>query len=217
MAWKGFQASGLEKAGWKRGDGDQVLINPCFGEIVHVVRLNDKGEPIHDQLFYNEPLTVAIIPINGHGEIGLIEIDRPTFSSGTHHFPIRSEDYENIGTTSLELPRGFAKPGESPAQAATREGSEEIGLPIVSVKEIGLYTPNTSSQPHQIPVFMGEVDDTFKGEIPGDADEKILKRSFLHPRVVVEKMAAKEIYCGFTLAVLGIWLAGCALDNGLFD
>jgi len=202
MEYKKLSESGIEKPKWVQGDEDQALFNPQFGEIVRIGVVTEKFS--YDAFLHNEPIGAVTIPVNKEGKLGFITAFRPTFQPGKEHFPLT--DTSVLGRESLELPRGFPIKGERSDQTAKREGSEELGSPIISVRQLGLVTPNTTFHPHQIPVFLCEVDSDFKGDIPGDVNEKILGKIFLTPEEVKNRVVGGEIYCGFTLAALGIWL-----------
>lgn len=215
MEYKPLSEVDLKKKGWQAGEGDQVLFNPAFGEIVRVAVVAEKFS--FDAFVHNEPIGAVTLPIRSDGCIGFITSFRPTFQEGKHQFPIRKEDFVNLGRESLELPRGFPIKGEQSDQTAKREGAEEIGSPILSVKKLGVVTPNTTFNPHQIPVYLAEIDEKFDGEIPGDVNEKILGKIFLEPKVVLAKVMAGEIYCGFTLSALMMWLSGIMSGKDLFE
>jgi hypothetical protein len=215
MEFRPLSEIDLKKEGWQRGEGDQVLVNPQFGEIV---RIGVQGPNYaYDAFLHNEPIGAVTLPIRSDGCVGFITSFRPTFKAGTHRFPIRKEDFGNLGCESLELPRGFPIKGEPADQTAKREGAEELGSPIISVKKLGVVTPNTTFHPHQIPVYLAEIDEKFEGDIPGDVNEKILGKIFLEPKAVLAKIVAGEIYCGFTLSALMMWLSGIMSDKDLFD
>jgi len=205
----------IAKQGWSKGEGDQALVNPAFGEIVRIAVQGPNFA--YDAFLHNEPIGAVTMPLRRDGTIGFVTNYRPTFKPGTHHFPLRREDCANLGRESLELPRGFPIKGEQSQQTAKREGAEEIGSPILKVTQLGLITPNTTFHPHQIPAYQADVDENFQGEIPGDVNEKILGTIFLPPNEVMTKVMAGEIYCGFTLATLMLWLAGIMTGNRLFE
>ncbi|MBU0649224.1 NUDIX hydrolase [Patescibacteria group bacterium] len=192
-----------KEPGWKRGEGDVVLYHPTYGEIRHVWVCDKEGKPHHDQFLHNEPIGAVTMPMRKDGKVGFITADRPCFPPGKEHFPLK--DFEVLGCESLELPRGFPKKGERSEQTAKREGAEEIGSPILEVSEIGQITPNTTFNPHRIPVYLAKIDEDFVGEVPPDVNEKILGKVFLSKDEIMEKLKNQEIFCGFTLAALSLW------------
>ena len=72
-------------------------------------------------MLVQHPETVAIIPIDGE-DVVLVRQTRPGAAGKT-----------------LELPSGKLEPGETPAQAVTRELAEECGLAARSVRELAAF------------------------------------------------------------------------------
>lgn len=202
MIIKGHKASGLEKSGWKPGDGDVVLTNPNLGKVVHVAVCTDEGKPLYDQFLHAEPVGAVTLTTNLKGEIGIITVARPTAKPGTYDYPNFEHNLSNLGCESVEIPRGFPLKGEASAQTAKREGGEELGSPIKSVELLGNITPNTTFHPHRIPVYLAQVDENFTGPMPGDVNEKILKVTWVTKNKLLTMIKEKEIYCGMTLAAI---------------
>ncbi|MFH1098935.1 MAG: NUDIX domain-containing protein, partial [Candidatus Uhrbacteria bacterium] len=163
------------KQGWRRGEGDDVFVHSKLGVVRHVVICRDDGTPLYDQFIHFEPIGAVTVPVNSKGELGLVRVERPTLKADVtgNTFPLLN--VADLGVASLEFPRGFPKKGEAAAQTAAREGEEELGSPILGVEQIGELTPNTTFHPHRIPIFLVRVNEEFKGTLPPDVNEKILK------------------------------------------
>jgi 8-oxo-dGTP pyrophosphatase MutT (NUDIX family) len=194
--------------GWRKGEGNVVLINPKLGEVVHVLICDDEDKGRWDQFLHCEPIGAICIPIRKDGKVGLVEVERPSFKEETlQRFPLTENDYQNLGRKSLEFPRGFPKKGESASQTAIREAEEEIDSPIIRIEKIGVVTPNTAFHPHQIPVFLVQINENFKGQIPPDVNEKIFGKDWFTREEMNKKIEEGQIYCGITLAAWAIFLA----------
>lgn len=204
MQIKALSQSGLENTGWNAGQGDVLLVNPKLGKLIRVAVCKDDGTPVYDQFLHAEPVGAVTIPVNSKGEIGFITQQRWTADPTLYDFETIEDNLDIVGMPSIELPRGFPINGEASEQTATREGAEEIGSPVTSVKKLGVVTPNTAFNPHQVPVYWASIDEAFQGEIPGDVNEKILAVNWFSLEELRSKIASGEIYCGFTLAALGL-------------
>lgn len=198
----GVSQSGLEKLGWNRGEGDVLLINPTKGKVMQVAVVKPDGSPIYDQFLHAEPIGAITVPVNSKGEIGIITAWRWTADPDLYDYETIEDNLDIIGRESVEVPRGFPMKGEASAQTAAREGGEELGSPVTAVTPIGVVTANTAFNPHQIPVYLAAVDETFEGDIPGDVNESILKVTWVSPAEIFARIQGKEIYCGLTLSAI---------------
>jgi len=212
-----FSEVEMERAGWKRDEGDVVFYNPALGAIVRVAMCNDEGTPLWDQFLHMEPVGAITVPVNSNGDLGFVVQQRPTISSSELYiYPnLESEERKSeivrvldiVGTPSLELPRGFPLKGEAPEQTAKREADQELDSPILEVQRIGEVVPNTAFNPHRIPVFLAKVNEKFDGEYPPDVNEKILKVEWNDPRSVKRMIAGEEMFCGMSLAALSFYFS----------
>lgn len=192
--------------GWYRGVGDNVFHHSMLGRILHVAICKDDGSPMWDQPLHIEPIGAVTVPVNRQGQIGMVVVERPTVrEAGLYQFP--ELDLETLGVASLELPRGLPRKGEASAQTAAREGEEELDSPILGVTQIGEITPNTTFHPHRIPVFQVKVNEAFKGTLPPDVNEKILKVDWVTEKALNGRIARGEIHCAMTLAALQLYFA----------
>lgn len=82
---------------------------------------------------------VQIVPVTAHGEIVMIKQYR--------HGP---------GKIVLEIPAGMIEPGESPAEAATRECLEETGYRVEVPRPIGVLNPNPAFLDNRLHSFHAE-------------------------------------------------------------
>lgn len=188
-----------KKLGWKRGEGDIIYFNPRLGEIIAVAVCDDSGKPLYDQLLHNEPVGAITVPVNTDGEIGLITQKRWIFPDGVEpQFPLL--DVSILGAPSIEFPRGFPFKGEKPQETAERETEEEMDSPIISSKLLGYVRPNSTFHPHKIPAYLVSVKHDFKGTIPPDINEKILKVEWHDIELVKAMIKEKKITCGMTQA-----------------
>lgn len=188
----------VDGLGWHPGSG-VVFEHSKLGRIVHVAICKDDGTKLYDQPMHLEPVGAVTVPVNSKGELGIVEVERPTVrSAAEYRYP--DLDLATLGVASLEFPRGFPKKGELGAQTAAREGEEELGSPIRSVRQVGEITPNTTFHPHRIPVFLVRVDERFAGTMPPDVNEKILKVRWISVNEFMRLIADGRVHCGMTKA-----------------
>lgn len=64
---------------------------------------------------------------------------------------------------SIEVPRGFAERGETPEQTARREASEETGLRVLTLDELGIVHPNSGVLSESVALFRAELSDDVVG------------------------------------------------------
>lgn len=89
----------------------------------------------------------AVLPIDGHGQVCLLEIDRVP-----------------VGQRMLEIPRGGADPGETAAQAAARELEEETRLIVAADQLIplGVLHPDSGVIGGYVHLFLAEIGGDFR-------------------------------------------------------
>lgn len=193
--------------GWRGGAGDVVLANPRYGVIVHGAVCNEAGELLYDLPVWSDPPNGAVIvPELPDGRLLFVEQFRPAAAAPGSVHPYPPEALDTLGAVSLELPRGFADPGEAQRDAARREAEEEIGYRVESLEHIGWCNPNTTFQTRAAGIFHALLGSS-ESERPADANETILARHPLTRSEALAAVRAGRIFCGFTLAALCAWLA----------
>ncbi|MFH1099095.1 MAG: hypothetical protein V1723_04235, partial [Candidatus Uhrbacteria bacterium] len=75
------------------------------------------------------------------------------------------------------------------------------------VEQIGELTPNTTFHPHRIPIFLVRVNEEFKGTLPPDVNEKILKVEWKSLADLLALIRDGRVHCGMTKAALCQYLA----------
>lgn len=206
-----------DKRGWFPDTSDAVLSHrDGKGTFLHVAICKDDGSPIWDQPLHLEPVGAVTVPVNKRGELGVIDVWRPTIpSAAEYRFP--NVDLTKLGVMSTEFPRGFPKKGEAAMQTALREAQEELGAPIRKVAQIGETTPNSTFHVHRIPVFVAWLDEALAADIvakralpPPDVDEKILNVRWVPYQELFRLMREQQLHCGMTQAALCLYLAHVA-------
>lgn len=200
------EALGALKAAWTRGEGDVVFSHPAKGRIIHVAMCKDDGTPLWDQPLHTEPVGAVSVPVNSKRQFGVVRVDRPTVKL-FKLYDYTNLDLRTLGVSSIEFPRGFPEKGEREAQTAKRESEEELRSPIRKVTKIGEITPNTAFHPHRVPVFLVEVDESRKTDIPPDVNEKILDVEWMDPYSLTQMILERRIHCAMTLAAFALALA----------
>lgn|GEM_PF-2892993 len=203
-----------ERRGWFPGSGDVVLNQQRgLGVIRHVAICDDDGTPKYDQFLHTEPVGAVTVPVNSKGELGVIDIWRPTIpTAAEYRFP--HLDVAALGVMSTEFPRGFPKKGEDGAQTAHREAEEELGSPIRRVEQIGEWTPSTTYNPYRIPVFAAWLDEVRAADVaakrvlpPPDVNERILNVQWVPIEILFSLMRQRRLHCGATQSALMLYIA----------
>lgn len=208
-----FDASAMaaagKKPGWARGEGANVFANASPAIDTHVIHVMvcDDDKVLYDQIIRCERGGGVFLPLDQAGRVGLVKQWRPQ----TRDMKDWQATYPNIypgklGRESWELPRGFAKVGESGAETAVREAQEETQSSVTSARKLGDVCDNTAFSPHLTGVQIGSVDPTKKPADKPDPNEKLLAPlTFFTPKELKELMRAGQLYDGYTLSALGLY------------
>jgi len=205
----------VDGLGW-HPPGSVVLDNPKLGRVVHVAVCKGDGTKLWDQPLHIEPVGAVTVPVNSRGELGVVDVWRPTIvSPEAYRYP--DLDLSQLGVMSTEFPRGFPKKGETGAQTAMREAQEELGSPIRKAAQIGEMTANTTFYPQRIPVYAACLDEARAADVaakrvlpPPDVNEKILNVQWVPYQELFQLMRDRKLHCGMTQAALCLYLASVA-------
>jgi 8-oxo-dGTP pyrophosphatase MutT (NUDIX family) len=186
---------------WK-AEGDIVLSNPPYGTIVHGVVCRDDGQPLYDlPLWADPPNGAVVVPVAPDGSLLFVELWRPSLPVPVEGAPYPPGDLAVQGTRSLELPRGFPLPGETPEQAGMREAQEETGLVACSAEAIGWINPNTTFCLYPIRVIAVRMSDEV-GAATVELTEGPVRTVRLDRDEARAAVREGRIFCGFTLGAL---------------
>ena len=218
-----FEEGALESEGitpgWNWDESRQLLEDPRFGQVLHVILERD-GKPQNDQILRVEQGPGCFVPLSAGGKIGLVQHEfRPQVRDKDAH--LRLWPYNNIasltelvGRSSWEIPRGYAKTDESGETTAKREAEEETGSTVTAQVELGYVCGNTAIEPHFMAVVAGLVDQNRVGQ-PGDPNERLLSGLTFFDRDGIDTLIGNgELYCGVTLSALRL-LDAQGIDNVL--
>lgn len=206
----GWKRSGDEARaeGWK-GDDAQVIANenPNIDTRVLHVMWCDGDNILYDQILRCERGGGVFLPIDKDRKIGLLKQWRPqTPDMNAWQASYPDIDVGTLGRESWELPRGFAKAGESTADTAKREAQEETQSVVVSASNLGDVCDNTAFSPHLTGVQIGTIDLSKKPTDKPDPNEKLLAPVTFFTIEELKTMVGRgEIYDGYTLAALGLY------------
>ena len=185
---------------WQPTD-DTVLYNPRFGALIHAAVTTEDGRPLFDLPLWAEPVGAITLPVMPDGRLALVEVWRPAMAAQNDQISWPPDALEGRGRWSLETPRGFPEPGETPADAARREAEEETGLRITSVERIGTCSPNTTFMLNALPIFRVYA----SGETvrrARDPREHIRRSTAMHLDAALVAVREGRILCGLTQAAL---------------
>lgn len=134
-------------------------------------------------MLVQHPETVAIIPIDGD-EVVLVRQTRA-----------------GAAGTTLELPSGKLEPGETPAQAVTRELAEECGLAARSIRELAAFWAVPAYSTEYVHVFEATgLVPANPAELDEDEDVEVERRPFAS--------ALTELSDAVSVAALALWQLG---------
>ncbi len=205
-------------AGWQPDPPDVIAANPRFGTIMHAVVHGPDGAPIYDQPVWAEPLGAVIVPLQPDGSVVFVENHRPVVAAGPWEYPPRTLD--GCGCVSLELPRGFANPGEEPLATAVREAEEELGMEVGVVERLGLANPNTTYCIGGHEIYLARLTGRPSTRHPPDLAEGIVRTVTLDVPGLLHAIRSGRIFCGITKSALMTFFASQpaarrGLDEGL--
>lgn len=164
-----------------------VLLKTKFFDVIDV---NDGTRPVGDGYkIVKEPKVVngvVVVPVLPDGRLVLSELYRKA-----------------VGLTLIEFVRGKIDDGETPCEAGARETDEEIGMKVLSIKEIGKLHSNTSILSSAVAVCVAQVSGEVEGVTDGEVDHTMIK--------TVEEtqamIAVGEITDGHTMSALMMYLS----------
>jgi ADP-ribose pyrophosphatase YjhB (NUDIX family) len=198
-----------KKPGWTSRPGAQVIANenPSIDTRVLHVMWCDGDNVLYDQILRCERGGGVFLPVDQNGKVGLLKQWRPqTTDMKAWQASYPNMDVSLLGRESWELPRGFAKTGETTADTAVREAQEETQSVVTSANNLGDVCDNTAFSPHLTGIQIGSIDMSKKPTDKPDPNEKLLAPVTFFTLLELKQMVARgEIYDGYTLAALGLY------------
>lgn len=164
-----------------------ILLETDYFDVIDV---NDGTRPVgKGYKIVREPKAVngvVVVPVLPDGRLVLSSLHRKA-----------------VGQTLIEFVRGKIDDNETPCEAGARETDEEIGMKVLSIKEIGKLHSNTSLLSSSVAVCVANVSGEVEGTTDGEVDHTMIKS--------VEEtqgmIAAGEITDGHTLSALMMYLS----------
>lgn len=159
-----------------------VLLETPFFDVIEVndgTRPEGKGYKI-----VREPKQVngvVVIPVLEDGRVILASLMRKA-----------------IGQMSIEFPRGKIDNNETPCEAGIRELSEETGMNVLKIKELGKLHSNTSLLSSCVSVCLASI----TGEVEGITDGEVDKTMIKSVEEVMAMINRGEITDGHTMSAL---------------
>lgn len=196
--------------GWVSGaDGYDVGNSKLGTHFVHVMHVDEKGQPLYDQYVRTERGGGMFLPVDTEGRIGLMECwrmqtkDQEAFTAS---YPTIA--WEALGRVSYEIPGGFASHGETGKQAASREAEEETGSQVVTQEFLGYCSGgNKSFEPQLTTLVWGLIDPSKKPVHAPDPNEKLLSKvKFFTLLEIRELQAMGKLYETGTLAAISYFM-----------
>ena len=109
-----------------------------------------------------------------------------------------------LGKTMLEIPRGYAEPGEDSFRCAMREVLEETGYQVLhdDMNRIGFLTPNSGILSSCVDVYLGKVGDSERVSLP---DKEVKRVVFLSEQELKVCILDGVITDAFTLGAFSLY------------
>jgi len=155
----------------------------------------DHGAPAQVHPLRVERGGAITVPIDSAGRIGLIEEWRPQLQIAGSNL-LDGNSWQHVGRRSLEVPGGFSDPGDEPSETAVKEANEEGRLAFERLERLGEVVDNRSFTVSLVTVFAG-----WGASAPPGAPVR-----FVDWGEIAAMQQRGDIYCGLTLAALGILL-----------
>lgn len=109
-----------------------------------------------------------------------------------------------VGDWEWGIPRGFAH-GDDPMQTAREELREELGGPPAELVPLAVMTPDSGLLSSVVHLFLAR----YSAPVSEPIDvAEVHEVRWVPVGALLEDVAAGHVRDGFTLAALGVWLAG---------
>jgi ADP-ribose pyrophosphatase YjhB (NUDIX family) len=192
---------------WKRRDDKLVLFNKKLGVYIKHVMLEKNGTIEHDRILRAEQGGGVCLILDDKNRIYL-QMQRRFQTRNQEKWSKKFPHYDPtaLGRESWEIPRGFAKQGETAYQAAKREGGEESGLTLRIREELGYICDNNTFSPHLTAVAWCEKDPAERTARTSDPCEQIERRCFFTLKELAELQQKGKVYDAMTLSAVAMLL-----------
>jgi 8-oxo-dGDP phosphatase len=148
------------------------------------IRLPDGSTSIYG--YVQRPNGAGVVVLNPQNEVLMAKQFR---------YPIQTYEWGLVG--------GAIDPGETPAEAATREAFEEAGVAVSELEQLGVFYPLSSCSTELVTVFWGRTENTTPEQLRGNqADESMEEIRFIPLAKAIEMIDSGEITEALTCAVL---------------
>lgn len=199
----------------RSGQGDVLLDNDPYNQVLHVVVCDAQGAPLYDVPARAEPRGAIALAVDRQGRLGLLEQWRAVPAARPWQSAYPAPTPARHGFFSWEVPRGFPDAQESSLQAARREVGEELGCRAVRAQPLGWCNLNTTFSLTDLPIYLVLVDrDQADARHGDDPHESIRQVRWWEEGALRQAIARGELRCGVTLAALArLWSDPGALER----
>ena len=174
----------VSPSAWRHETSEQLADCRVF-KVRRDLSVDPRRGRTHDFYVIEAPDWINVVPLTERGEVILIE----QYRHGTREL-------------SLEIPGGMVDEGESPAEAAARELTEETGYEAGELILLGRTRPNPAIQDNWIHTFLAR-DCVFRDEPACDGTEHTVVR--LRPLAEVPRLIGEGLIT-HSLVVTGFHL-----------
>jgi ADP-ribose pyrophosphatase len=121
---------------------------------------------------------------------------------GTHFLFVRV-NRPAVGRPLLEIPRGYAEPGESSVTCALREGFEETGYRLIHPLRLGSIHPNSGILRSEVEIFLAETASDGPEQPPSSEVSSVVEVRIEEARDLILSGAVTD---GFSIAALAHYM-----------
>ncbi|MBI4458215.1 NUDIX domain-containing protein [Candidatus Uhrbacteria bacterium] len=192
--------------GWNLGADGHLIGNSKLGShVARVMWVNEKDEPLYDQIVRIERGGAVFLPVDARNRIGLQKNWRPqTRDQEKFAKEYPRVDWSEVGRESWELLGGFSNAEESALKTAARETQEESGSQVVSIEDLGPICDNRAFSVHLGRMTWGRIDPTKKpADRPDPYEKKLSAVRFFTLAELRSLLEEDKLYDSFTLSALG--------------
>ena len=183
---------------WRRESSEHLADCRVF-KVRRDVSVDPRGGRAHDFYVIEAPDWINVVPVTARGEVLLIE----QYRHGT-------------GELSLEIPGGMVDGGESPAEAAARELTEETGYEARELIPLGRTRPNPAIQDNWIHTFLARGCEYRHEPVCAGTEHTVVRLAPLSdiPRLIAEgRITHSLVVVGFHLLSLYEKLSAAGPDT----
>lgn len=195
----------------------QSNVEGKYGRVYHIAYTAD-DKYNRDGMLRAERGGAIDLVIDTQGRFGLQQRERMQTNLSAKQW---QEDYDQgyvnwqqIGRTGWEAPRGYGDKLKKLADTAQREAEEETGFRVLSHEHLCWGNDNTATAVHMTGVFLVELDlGTPSGAVDEDHEKALSEVTYFDEAGLLGLIESGDLYCFMTLGAMTPLLLRRSLDQ----